>query len=248
VEGEKGKMSKYNIDITPNLWYVVKENKTYYFFEFGKYVKGKITGEQIAHIKEIYNGYINNAEFIHKEIKTNKKIEKSGLSLCLEGFHNNIQDFPETSLMDILQEPLQRIREFETVIYIKDENRAGNAYGYFGSDRGIIYYNFTFTIFRRAANEKLTKSYKETCYDYYGIPYDFDPDDDNVINYLPLEKDLKFSKTKNQDTIILLYTKEKYLRLKQIANAFDKLGHSFQEFLSSDMKKLLPEFEKKVKK
>lgn len=237
-------MSKYNIDIKPNLGYVVKENKTYYFPEFGIYVKGKITEEQIAHIKEIYNGYIDNAEFIRKEIRANKKIEKSGLSLCLDGFHDNIQDFPEASLMNILQEPLQRIREFETVIDIEDGNRQGNAYGYFNSNRGIIFYDFIFTIFRRSVNEKLTKAYKKTCYDYYNIPYCFDPNDDDVVNYLSLEKDLEFSRTEDWNTIVISYTKQKYLRLIEIADTLDKLGNSFRGFLSSDMKKLLPEFEK----
>jgi hypothetical protein len=224
---------------------MIKENKTYYFVEHGKSPIKKITDEQIVHIKELYDGHIDNAEFLFKEIISNRKIiEKNGLALCLEGFHNNTFDFPKTKLMDILQEPLQRIREFETVIYIENKNRQGNPYGYFDSDKGTIYYNFCFSIFRRSVNKKLTKAYKKTCYDYYSIPYDFDPEDDYTINYLPMDKDLKFSKTNELDSIIIQYTKEKHLRLKQIADSFDKLGHAFQEFLDSDMKKLLPEIEK----
>jgi hypothetical protein len=42
---ERKIMSKYNIDITPNLWYLVEENKTYYFVENNYPIK-KITDKQ----------------------------------------------------------------------------------------------------------------------------------------------------------------------------------------------------------
>jgi hypothetical protein len=242
-------MSKYNIDITPYLWYVVEENKTYYFVEHEK-----ITDEQRAYIKETYDDKIEGAEFLYKEIISSRQImEKKGLALCLSGFRKSSSYFPVTALKSILQEPVQRVRDFETVIYIKDDDRQGHAYGYFSNDRGHIFYDFKFRIMRRAINDKTTRQYnkqsntvrktKDIYYDYYNIPIYFDPDDENCVNYMPLEKDLAFTTYNEFGMTVIQYTKEKYIQLIRIADGFQDLGHAFIEFLQSDMKKLLPEIE-----
>lgn len=247
-------MSKYNIDITPDLWYVVEENKTYYFVENDKSPVKKITDEQRAYIKEVYDDKIGGAEFLYKEIVSNRHImEKKGLALRLSGFSKSSSYFPITSLKNILNEPIQRARNFETVIYIKDNRHSGQVYGYFNTDSGFIRFDFGFRILRRAVNEKATRQYNRSCrtdnklkdiyYDYYKIPFCFGPDDENCVNYMPLEKDLEFTKTKEFGTFIISYTKEKYLRLIKIADSFDKLGRAFFDFLQSDMKNLLLETE-----
>jgi hypothetical protein len=252
-------MSKFNIDITPNLWYLVNENKTYYFFEHDKSPIRKITDEQREYIKEMYDNNIDGSKFLYKEIISSRRhIEKQGLALCLDGFCKSSSFFPVMKLNDILQEPVQRIRNFETVICINDGRGQGNDYSYFNNGCGYILFDFDFCIMRRAINDKATRQYNEhnrtyrtdkkirdIYYDYYKIPLIFDPDDENCVNYIPLEKDLNFTKSKELNMIIISYTKEKYIRLKEITEQFDKLGIALREFMVSDMKKLLPYFQDK---
>jgi hypothetical protein len=140
-------MSKYNIDITPNLWYVVEENKTYYFVEHEKSSIKKITDEQRAYIKEVYDDKIEGVEFLYKEIISNRLImEKRGLALCLNGFRKSSSCFPTIALKNILDEPVQRVRNFETVIYIEDSRRNGEAYSSFNTDFGFMHFEFNFRI------------------------------------------------------------------------------------------------------
>jgi hypothetical protein len=246
------KMSKYNIDITPNLWYVVEENKTYYFIEHDKSSIKKITDEQRAYIQEMYDNKIGDAEFLYKEIISGRLVmEKNGFALCLSGFRKSSSYYPIISLKNILDEPVQRVRDFETVIYIKDNRYQRGVYGNFNDDSGFIYFDFNFQIMRRAINNKATEQYNRSCrtdgklksiyYDYYEIPDRFDPDDKNCVNYMPLENNFKFTESSEFDAFVISYTKEKYLLLIKITDGFDKLGRAFFDFLHSDMKKLLPE-------
>jgi hypothetical protein len=240
---------------------VVEENKTYYFVEHEKSPIKEITEEQRTYIKEMYDNNIDGAKFLYKEIISNRLImERKGLALCLDGFLKSSSYFPVIGLKNILDEPVQRIREFETIIFIKDDNRLGNAYGNFSGNYGNIFFDFNFCIMRRSINDKATKQYNRSCrtdkkliniyYDYYNIPFVFDPDDKNCVNYMPIEKDLKFTKSIEYGMIIIPYTREKYIRLKKIADGFQNLGHAFIDFLHSDMQKLLPEVEniRKIKK
>jgi hypothetical protein len=247
-------MSKYNIDITPNLWYMVEEDKTYYFVEHEKSPIKKITDEQRAYIKETYDDKIEGVEFLYKEIISSRLImEKKGLTLCLTGFRRSSSYFPVTALKNILNEPVQRVRNFETVIYIKDNRHNGEVYGNFNDDYGFMFFDFNFRIMRRAINDKATIQYNRLCntdkklkniyYDYYRIPIRFDPDDENCVNYMPLERDFDFTKFNEYGMIVIPYTREKYIQLVKITNGFEKLGRALFDFLQSDMKKLLPEIE-----
>jgi hypothetical protein len=240
-------MSKYNIEISEHLWYLVKENKTYYFLEGDCHHRfSKITDEQVLYIKEMYDNTIGNSIFLHKRIISPRYfIEKEGFALCVDGFTSDISNFSITKLSVILQEPIQRKRDFETVIFIKDNNRRNHSYGAFNADYGRIFYDIEIMVMRRALNEKLTKSYKKNHYDYYDIPITFDPDNPNCINYMPTEKDIRSQETDNYETIVIPFTKERYLKLQKIAEGFNKLGFAFREFLVFGMEKSLPYFQDK---
>ena len=90
-------MSKYNIDIYDYLWYLVRENKTYYFVENPRL---KITDEQAVHIKEVYDGDIGDCEFLYKKIIGPRRVvEKKGYALSKNGFIKDIKYFPYKELM-----------------------------------------------------------------------------------------------------------------------------------------------------
>jgi hypothetical protein len=222
---------------------VVEENKTYYFFDGERGIPKKITGEQVAHIEETYGGFIDNFEFVKKEIISPRHVvEIEGLALCKSGFIKRTDYFPLRQLREILQEPIQRNREFETVFYIKNKNEHGYEYGWFNSGNGELNFNLEINLYRRAINNKKS-DHKRKKYDYYRIPMPFDPDDERVINYMPLDSDFEFDEWDDGDNSFTIpYSRNRYETFEKLTDAFRALGMAINDFLASDMKKALPYF------
>jgi hypothetical protein len=190
-------MSKFNILVNKGIigeeW-LDALNFEYYLFLSEEFVPSP---EQRTYIEECYNNTITDkVKFEHCQLQSKRAIEKEGYALHRKGPKYGFGDsfFAISELKEIMAEPLQRTREFETILMI--ENDSGFDYNSMparsGKTWGRIKIDIEYTIYKRAKSIH-KKFYGKRIWDYYEIP---EKNDDgtkiDIINYIPLEKDYRF--------------------------------------------------------
>lgn len=237
-------MSKFNIliETRPHGEYWLEANTfNYYFFLAGKLLPSP---EQVSYIKETYNNKIEDVSFGYYKICTlHRKTEKEGYALKREGpYYENNDFFKLNKYKEILEEPIQRIRDFETVIIIDFDygQTHGNMNCAWHDDNngGFIRINLDYCYKRRAiANSKNREfeSYQKShlnsnkIFDYYDIP----PYED-LLSYLPVEDNFAYREADIKNTIdkvIVPYTHHKVEILEKIMNGSEKMGELIRELL-----------------
>jgi hypothetical protein len=170
------------------------------------------------------------------------KIEKQGFALKRKGPARDHDFFNIKKYKEILDEPVQRIREFETVIIFEFDYGAGASNGnaaWHGELGGFIKINLEYEYKRRSEaikkrqysigyNEKQYLN-SEKIFDYYDIPRDEDP-----LTYMPTETDLDFTEEDKKNSfskIIVPYSPRKLEILEMVTQGSKKMGDLVRELL-----------------
>jgi hypothetical protein len=192
--------------------------------------------EQITYIKECYNNIITDeVKFEHCQLQNKKTIEKEGYALHRKGPKYSVYGdsfFAINKLQEIMAEPLQRTREFDTVLMVENDN--GFDYNHTparsGKTWGRIKIDINYSIYKRAESIHEKRPGKMV-WDYYEIPEEEDID---IINYIPLEKDYKFCREEPKTYMaihppllphgVFRYTPETGELLERIIKGSSKIG------------------------
>jgi hypothetical protein len=234
-------MSKYNIlvDGGPGgeVW-LDALNFEYYFFLSDKICP---TPEQRTHIEENYNNMIEDVAFGYCKLANRKGVEKEGYALHRKGpKHDRYTDlfFKIGKLREIANEPLQRIRNFETIVEI--ENNNGFDYSVTparcGKTWGQINIDIKYKIYKRAKSIH-KKQYLKCVWDYYNIP---EKNYLDIMNYIPLENDFVFYREGQDNTkTVVPYTPQTGKLLERIIQGTAKIG-DLLSMLFNSLEKLDP--------
>lgn len=175
-----------------------------------------------THIEENHNNRIGNCEFGYYKLygAIGSRIIKEGWALRKPGPLRKYDMWPRGKFREICAEPVQRVREFETVIAIK--STYGNppsccAGGWNYDDSGFLKISVAYTILRRSGILRQNNGRDKTEYDYYKIS-----DGEDFLRYIPTNKDK--TDVYEYEEQIIPYTPAKHEVLRQICEAGKHLG------------------------
>lgn len=200
---------------------------TFYLFLSAAVLPGD---ESRTYIEETYDNKIENCEFGYFRLNgmVGRKVIKEGWALRKKGPIGRYMTWPTGKLEEICQEPVQRIREFETVIVIEAKygHPPGNCNaGWSYESRGFLLIDMGFSVQRRSEPIKdpgYSSMTRERKYEYYEIP-----SGESLTHYTPTNKDLIGGHYSGQ--IIIPYTPEKHEVLNYICKAGNRLGDNLRD-------------------
>lgn len=186
--------------------------------------------ESRTYIEEMYSNVVGDCEFGYFRLHglVGGRVIKEGWALRKKGPVNRYNQWSIKRLQEMCEEPVQRIREFETVIVISTKYghppssyQAGHAYG----GRGYLKISMNFSIQRRSEpikNPGYSSMTREKRYEYYAIP-----SDESLTHYTPTNKDL-LGENFSSD-VIIPYTPERHEVLKYVCEAGRRLGDNLED-------------------
>jgi hypothetical protein len=229
-------MSKFNIQIDTGPYgeqWLDALYFNYYLFLSKKLVPSP---EERTYLEESYKNIVSEGVTFgyYKLTNSRNKTEIEGYGLRKKGPYISGDFFCLNELKELIAEPKQRTREFETIVSIETE--FGRDYNLTparnGHTWGIASINFEYTILKRAISIH-EKWHNKKYYDYYDIP-----DDEDIMNYIPLEKDFKYTKEyykneKSGENFIIPYTHETGELLDCIIQGSCKIGELLFKLLKN---------------